>query len=47
MELLTIKNKVYIPSGDDEGIVSWQLLTNITRHDPGERIYDIYTSGGK
>ena len=48
MELLNIKNgDVYIPTTDENGIVTWGEVTAITRHDPGEELYEIKTSGGR
>jgi hypothetical protein len=48
MELLNIKNgDVYIPTTDEDGIVTWGEVTAITRHDPGTELYEIKTSGGR
>lgn len=47
MEYLDLNQKVYIPSGDDYGNVSWKLLSAITRHDPSEILYEITTFDGK
>uniref|UniRef100_A0A6C0H1S2 DNA-directed RNA polymerase n=1 Tax=viral metagenome TaxID=1070528 RepID=A0A6C0H1S2_9ZZZZ len=46
MELMNI-NKVYIPTTDEDGNVSWGEVTAITRHDPGKELYEIKTSGGR
>jgi len=46
MELLNI-NEVYIPTTDENGLVTWGEITAITRHDPGTELYEIKTSGGK
>lgn len=46
-ELLTLSNKVYIPTCDEKGKVTWGELTAITRHDPGERLYKFKTLGGR
>ena len=46
MELLNI-NEVYIPTTDENGVVTWGEITAITRHDPGTELYEIKTSGGK
>jgi hypothetical protein len=46
MELLEIDN-VYIPTTDENGIVTWGEVTAMTRHDPGERLYEIKTQGGR
>jgi len=40
-------NSVFIPTTDDDGIVSWGEITAITRHDPGEHLYEIKTAGGR
>jgi hypothetical protein len=47
MEHLYIKNKVFIPTTNEEGAVSWGEVTAITRHDPGTELYEIKTEGGK
>jgi len=47
MELLYIKNKVFIPTTDYDGKVTWGEVTAVTRHDPGTELYEIKTSGGK
>ena len=48
MELLNIKEgDVYIPTTDENGIVTWGPVTAITRHDPGNELYEIKTSGGR
>ena len=46
MELMNIK-EVYIPTTDEDGIVTWGEVTAITRHDPGTELYEIKTSGGR
>ena len=48
MELLNIKDgDVFIPTTDENGIVTWGAVTAITRHDPGTELYEIKTSGGR
>lgn len=47
MELLQLKHEVYIPTTDFDGNVSWGIIKNITRHDPGKELYEIKTSGGR
>jgi DNA-directed RNA polymerase beta' subunit len=48
MELLRLKNNTaYIPTADEDGVVSWGEITAITRHDPGKELYEIKTLGGK
>lgn len=47
MEFLNLKNKVYIPTADNNGKTSWGELTAVTRHDPGEILYKIITHGGR
>ena len=46
MELLEIDN-VYIPTTDENCVVTWGEVTTMTRHDPGERLYEIKTQGGR
>jgi DNA-directed RNA polymerase beta' subunit len=49
MELLKLKGKakVYIPTCDDDGNITWGEMTIITRHDPTEALYEIKTRGGR
>jgi DNA-directed RNA polymerase beta' subunit len=46
MELLNTAN-IYIPTTDENGIVTWGEVTAVTRHDPGTALYEIKTSGGR
>ena len=46
MELKNI-DSVYIPTTDADGIVTWGEVTAITRHDPGNILYEIKTHGGR
>lgn len=47
MELLHLEENVYIPTTDEKGMVSWEALTAVTRHDPGERLYEVKTQSGR
>ena len=47
MELLKLKEKVYIPTTDFDGKVNWGEITAITRHDPGNELYEIKTKSGR
>jgi len=48
MELMDLPNgTVYIPTTDYYGNVSWGEISAITRHDPGNELYEIKTSGGR
>ena len=47
MELLRLTKPVYIPTADEDGVVSWGEITAITRHDPGKELYEIKTLAGK
>ena len=47
MELLNMNNKIYIPTSDFDGKVTWGEITAITRHDPGNELYEIKTFGGR
>ena len=47
MELLNIPEGVYIPTTDENGRVTWEDVTAVTRHDPGERLYEITTESGR
>ena len=46
MELMNI-DSVYIPTTDENGVVTWGEITAITRHDPGTALYEIKTHGGR
>ena len=46
MEMLDVNN-IYIPTTDEKGVVSWGEVSAITRHDPGEQLYEITTKGGR
>ena len=46
MELLNT-NEIYIPTTDEDGNVTWGEVTAVTRHDPGTKLYEIKTSGGR
>ena len=47
MEFLKLDKKVYIPTCDQHGTTSWGELTAVTRHDPGERLYEFTTKSGR
>lgn len=48
MELLdTENNNSYIPTSDENGVVSWGRIKAITRHDPGKELYEIITKSGR
>lgn len=47
MELLRLKEPIFIPTSDYEGNVTWGEITAITRHDPGDQLYEIITHGGR
>ena len=46
-DLLKLTHKVYIPTCDNEGKTSWGLLTDITRHETTEYLYEVETYGGR
>ena len=46
MELMNVNN-IYIPTTDENGNVTWDEVTAITRHDPGNELYEIKTEGGR
>lgn len=46
MELLNTQN-IYVPTTDEHGVVSWEEITAVTRHDPGNKLYEIKTLGGR
>ena len=48
MELLQLTDKkVFIPTANEYGNVTWGAVTAVTRHDPGLQLYEIKTSGGR
>ena len=44
---LPLATSVYIPTTDEKGVVSWGVVSAVTRHDPGTRLYEIKTRGGR
>jgi intein/homing endonuclease len=46
LELLDVKG-VFIPTIDSFGKTSWGSLTSVTRHDPGDTVYEIKTYSGR
>jgi DNA-directed RNA polymerase beta' subunit len=47
MEYLELDKKMYIPTTDANGNVTWGEITAITRHLPGKELYEIKTKSGK
>jgi DNA-directed RNA polymerase beta' subunit len=47
MEMLGVPDGIYIPTCDDVGNVMWGKLTNVSRHDPGETLFEVKTQGGR
>ena len=47
LEMLKLDNLVYIPTMDEDGVVTWGVVTDMTRHDPGTRLYKIKTLSGR
>ena len=47
LELLQLQTPVTIPTTDSKGKVTWGQITAITRHDPGDQLYEIKTTGGR
>lgn len=46
MELLEVEG-VFIPTVDEDGVVTWGKVTVLTRHDPGHRLYQVVTRSGR
>ena len=46
LEMLNTNN-IFIPTTNEDGVVSWEEVTAVTRHDPGEKLYEIKTLGGR
>jgi len=48
MELLDIEEgRIFVPTTDEDGKVTWGPIVAITRHDPGIELYEIKTQGGR
>ena len=47
MELLELNDKVFIPTTDNNGFISWGEITHITRHNPGKELYKITSYSGR
>ncbi len=48
LELLNLQHgRVFIPTTDATGIVTWGPVTAITRHDPGDVLYKVRTMSGR
>jgi len=47
MEYLELIHPVKIVTMDYEGRVSWENITAVTRHDPGEKLFKITTKAGR
>lgn len=47
LELLNLSEDIEIKTCDENGIVSIEKITAITRHDPGETLYEIQTKSGR
>ena len=47
MEYLELEHPVKIVTMDYDGHVSWETVSAVTRHDPGEKLYKITTNAGR
>ena len=47
MEYLELDHPVQIVTMDYDGHVSWETVSAVTRHDPGEKLYKITTHAGR
>lgn len=47
MEYLELDHPVKIVTMDYDGHVSWETVSAVTRHDPGEKLYKITTNAGR
>jgi DNA-directed RNA polymerase beta' subunit len=47
LELLNIEDDISIYTCDDSGAISIGKITAVTRHDPGNTLYEITTKGGR
>lgn len=47
MELLELNTTTYIPTSNNKGHVTWELITAVTRHDHENELYEFETIGGR
>jgi DNA-directed RNA polymerase beta' subunit len=47
LEMLQLSNPTFIPTVTASGAVSWGSVTAVTRHDPGQQLYEVKTLGGR
>ena len=47
LEILQLASDTYIPTVTPEGKVSWGRVAAVTRHDPGQKLYEVKTLGGR
>ena len=47
LELLQLKENTSIQTCDDAGVITNAIVTAVTRHDPGETLYEVTTQGGR
>lgn len=47
LEMLQLNTPTYIPSVAPDGTVTWGTIAAVTRHDPGDVLYEIETVGGR
>jgi DNA-directed RNA polymerase beta' subunit len=47
MEYLEMSHPIKIVTMDYDGNVSWETITAVTRHDPGEKLFKIKTKAGR
>lgn len=47
MELLDLSTETFIPTTDYKGNVSWGKVSAVTRHDPGDKLFEIKTLSGR
>ena len=48
LEMLQLGDgSTYIPSVSPDGKVSWRRIAAVTRHDPGQQLYEVTTLGGR
>jgi DNA-directed RNA polymerase beta' subunit/intein/homing endonuclease len=47
LEILQLASDTYIPTVTPEGKVSWGKVAAVTRHDPGQKLFEVKTLGGR
>jgi intein/homing endonuclease len=47
LEMLHVTNSILIPTMNELGVVTWGSVTALSRHDPGDLLYEVITYSGR